>query len=182
MNFKIQAFFILTLYFLIMTEALEIKINNLKFDCITSGNKEDELVLFLHGFPESSYMWQKLIANISKNGFFCIAPNLRGYSIDACPEGKENYTLDKLATDVFNIFKFFNKPKFHLVGHDWGAAIGWKVVHDYKDLIFSWTAISVPHIQAFGNAMVNDVEQNKMSQYIKNFQLPSLPEMEIQKK
>ena len=138
-------------------------------------------IIFLHGFPETSYMWKKLMSSFSENGFYCIAPNLRGYSKGACPKGKKHYSLDKLAKDVLDISEFLNKPKFHLVGHDWGAAIGWKVVHDYKDRILSWTGISVPHLQAFGKAIVVDQEQSKMSQYIKNFQLPYLPEIQIRK-
>jgi pimeloyl-ACP methyl ester carboxylesterase len=164
-----------------MEETTKIKIDNLIFDCRTDGNKEDELIIFLHGFPETSYMWKKLMSSFSENGFYCIAPNLRGYSKGACPKGKKHYSLDKLAKDVLDISEFLNKPKFHLVGHDWGAAIGWKVVHDYKDRILSWTGISVPHLQAFGKAIVVDQEQSKMSQYIKNFQLPYLPEIQIRK-
>ncbi len=164
-----------------MQETIKIKIDRLIFDCRAVGNKENELVLFLHGWPETSHMWKKLMLRFSKNGFYCIAPDLRGYSKDACPKGKKHYHLDKLAKDVLDISKFLNKPKFHLVGHDWGAAIGWKVVHDHKDSILSWSAISVPHLQAFGKAIVVDQEQNKMSQYIKHFQLPFLPEITIRK-
>jgi pimeloyl-ACP methyl ester carboxylesterase len=83
--------------------------------------------------------------------------------------------------DVLNISRFLDKPKFHLVGHDWGAAIGWKLVHDHPNAILSWTGISVPHLQAFGKAITVDREQRKMSQYVKNFQLPILPEMQIRK-
>lgn len=164
-----------------MQEILKIKIDNLIFDCRTDGDRENELVIFLHGWPETSSMWKKLMSSFSKDGFYCVAPNLRGYSKDACPEGKEYYSLDKLANDVLGIFKFFNKSKFHLVGHDWGAIIGWKLAHDNQEKILSWTAISVPHPQAFGKAMVMDEEQIKMSQYVKSFQSPSLPEKQIKK-
>lgn len=164
-----------------MQETIQVKIGSFIFDCRTQGNKEDELIIFLHGFPETSYMWKELMSSFSENGFYCVAPNLRGYSKGACPKGKKHYSLDKLVNDVLGISKFLNKAKFHLVGHDWGAAIGWKVVHDYQDAILSWTGISVPHLQAFGKAIVVDEEQRKMSQYIKNFQLTYLPEMHIRK-
>ena len=162
-----------------MQETIKIKIDNLIFDCRTDGRKENELVIFLHGWPETSYMWKRLMSDFSKNGFYCVAPNLRGYSKDACPEEMEQYSLDKLANDVLDIFKFFNKSKFHLVGHDWGALIGWKLVHDNQDKILSWTGISVPHPQAFAKAMAIDKEQIKKSEYVKNFQTPFLPEKQI---
>ena len=164
-----------------MQEIIEITFEDLTFDCRVAGNKSDALVIFLHGFPETSFMWKNLILDISKLGFYCIAPNLRGYSNKACPPGKKNYTLDKLAKDVIGIAKAIGQDKFHLVGHDWGAGIGWKVTHDYPNAILSWTGLSVPHLQAFGEAILKDSEQNKMSQYVKSFQWPLLPEKMIRK-
>ena len=164
-----------------MQEIIRIKIDHLIFDCRTDGSKENELVIFLHGWPETSIMWKKLMSSMAKNGFYCVAPNMRGYSKDACPKGKRHYRLDKLAKDVLDISIFLEQPKFHLVGHDWGAVIGWKVVHEYQDKILSWTGISVPHPQAFGKAIVVNPEQRKMSQYIKSFQVPYLPERNIRK-
>tara|TARA_R110002124_G_scaffold107405_2_gene259796 strand:- start:11716 stop:12576 length:861 start_codon:yes stop_codon:yes gene_type:complete len=164
-----------------MQETIKVKINDFIFDCRTDGDKENELVIFLHGWPETSYMWKKLMSSFSEKGFYCVAPNLRGYSKEACPNGKKHYSLNKLAKDVLDISKFLNKPKFHLVGHDWGAVIGWKLVHDNENAILSWTAVSVPHIQSFGNAIANDPEQRKMSQYVRAFQWPYLPEIKIRK-
>ncbi|WP_108808188.1 alpha/beta hydrolase [Aquimarina spinulae] len=164
-----------------MQETIKIRIDNLIFDCRINGNKENELVIFLHGWPETSFMWKKLMSSFSKNGFYCVAPNLRGYSKEACPKGKKHYSLDKLSKDILDISKHLNKPKFHLIGHDWGALIGWKLVHDNQDRILSWTGISVPHPQAFGKAMIVNSEQRKMSQYVKNFQLPYLPELRLKK-
>ncbi len=164
-----------------MQETVQIKTNHFVFDCRTEGNKQNELVVLLHGFPETSYMWRRLMSHISENGFFCVAPNLRGYSKGACPKGKKHYHVGRLVEDVINISQHYGNSKFHLIGHDWGAAIGWKLVHDFQESILSWTGISVPHLQAFGKALVLDSEQRKMSQYIKDFQLPFLPEMKIRK-
>ena len=159
----------------------EFKIDDLVFDCRVSGNEENELVILLHGFPESSYVWREIMADISGRGFYCIAPNLRGYSKGARPHGKKNYSLNKLATDVVEIAKYAGREKFHLIGHDWGSAIGWKVAHDYPRSLLSWTGLSVPHLQSFFKAVRNDQEQIKMSRYIKDFQWPLLPELKIQK-
>lgn len=164
-----------------MIKTKEIKIENLVFDCITAGAEQDPLIIFLHGWPESSYMWKRLISDVADMGFYCVAPDLRGFSKNACPKGKKYYALDLLVKDVLGIADSLDRIKFHLVGHDWGAAIGWKLVHDFKSRIISWTGISVPHLQAFGKAIVNDKEQRKMSQYIRNFQWPYLPERSLRK-
>ncbi|OUR93270.1 hypothetical protein A9Q87_04790 [Flavobacteriales bacterium 34_180_T64] len=164
-----------------MIENKTISIHDLEFDCRISGNENHELVLFLHGFPETSYMWIPLMDSISKLGFYCVAPNMRGYSKSACPKGKKHYTIDKLTDDAINIASTFSKESFHLVAHDWGAAIGWNLVYQNPKRIISYTALSVPHIKAFSQAIVLDKDQKKKSQYIKNFQIPFLPEINIRK-
>jgi len=158
-----------------------IQVDNINFDCRIAGNVEDELVILLHGFPESSFMWTNLMTDISALGFYCIAPNMRGYSNGASPKGKKHYTIDKLSQDVLDIAKAVDKEQFHLIGHDWGAAIGWKTVYDNPKTILSWTALSVPHFMAFGEARFVDKDQKKKSRYIKTFQIPFLPEMKIRK-
>lgn len=164
-----------------MTSTININIRNLVFDGITTGNAENELILLLHGFPESAYMWRNLMQDLAEEGFYCVAPNLRGYSKDACPKGKKQYSLDKLAKDIADIADALGKPTFHLIGHDWGAGVGWQVVHDYQDRIISWTGMAVPHLQAFGRTIMEDPDQKKRSGYIRMFQLPFIPEMRIRK-
>jgi pimeloyl-ACP methyl ester carboxylesterase len=153
-----------------------INANNYKFDCRVSGNIKDELVILLHGFPETSYMYKDLIKDISDSGYYCIAPNLRGYSEGARPQGRDNYTLDKLVNDVLEMINHTGKEKLHLIGHDWGAVIGWQIAHDYPNKLLSWTALSVPHTNSFFNAILNDKEQKKKSYYMWLFQIPILPE------
>ena len=147
----------------------KIEIDNLIFDCRISGNEEDELVILLHGFPESSFMYRELMEDLSELGYYCIAPNLRGYSAGARPSGKTNYTIDKLSKDVIDIAHFTGRDKFHLIGHDWGSAIGWQVVHDNPHAVLSWTGLSVPHTQSFFEAIMNDEDQKERSNYIKEF-------------
>ena len=164
-----------------MIKEEKIKIEALTFDCRVLGDKDDVLVVFLHGFPETSFMWIDLMKEISPKGFYCVAPNLRGYSKDAIPKGKKHYSINKLSADILNITKKLGKEKFHLIGHDWGAVIGWYLTHEYSENILSWSSLSVPHISAFAKAITSNEDQIKKSQYIKNFQIPYLPEMRIRK-
>ncbi len=164
-----------------MTEIRKIKIGKLEFDCIVAGNEYDELVILLHGFPETSFMWNKLMPEIASLGFYCIAPNMRGYSKNACPKGKNHYTIKKIGQDILNIANTLGKNKFHLIGHDWGAAIGWYIAHNNQDRILSWSAMSMPHNSAFGKAIKLDKDQKKRSRYIMWFLIPMLPEIMIRK-
>lgn len=162
-----------------MTELKIIRIGKLEFDCRVSGEENNEPVIFLHGFPETSMMWSGLMDNLSSHGFYCIAPNMRGYSKNACPKGVSNYTIKKIGNDILDIADKINLNKFHLIGHDWGAGIGWNIAFNNPERIISWTALSIPHSRAFGRALKIDKEQKKKSRYIGWFLLPIIPEIII---
>jgi pimeloyl-ACP methyl ester carboxylesterase len=66
--------------------------------------------------------------------------------------------------------------QFHLVGHDWGAAVGWAAVMSRPESLLSWTSLSIPHIAAFSDALANDADQRKRSRYMLFFRTPLLPE------
>ena len=160
----------------------QIVIDELSFDCRISGNEEDELVILLHGFPESSFMYRELMQDLGELDYYCMAPDMRGYSEGARPAGISNYSIGKLTKDIMDIAHSAGKEKFHLIGHDWGAAIGWQIVHDNPEAILSWTGLSVPHTQSFFEALLNDNDQKKRSKYIKLFQIPFLPEIKLKSK
>jgi pimeloyl-ACP methyl ester carboxylesterase len=64
----------------------------------------------------------------------------------------------------------------HLVGHDWGAAVGWLVAAQQPELVRTWTAASVPHPVSFMRA-ISTPRQAAKSWYMGAFQLPWLPEL-----
>ena len=152
--------------------------NNLTFTCRVSGlENTGETVILLHGFPSTSHMWHELINFLSNENYRVIAPNQRGYSQGARPSEISEYRIDNLVEDVLDIADAMNIDKFHLVGHDWGSAVGWVVTATNKDRILTWTALSVPHLDAFGDAIVNDETQENKSSYIDFFRMRFLPEL-----
>ncbi|MEX0314264.1 MAG: alpha/beta fold hydrolase, partial [Allomuricauda sp.] len=118
---------------------------------------------------------------LASNGFYCIAPDMRGYSKGACPKGTKNYTMHKLKGDILNIADVLGITKFHLIGHDWGSFIGWNIVYHNPEKVISWTALSVPHNKAFAKAYKTDPIQQKKSRYVKLFLLPFVSEYKIRK-
>jgi pimeloyl-ACP methyl ester carboxylesterase len=158
-----------------MIDISELSASGMTFRCRTAG-KSGEPVLLLHGFPETSHMWSELIPQLVEAGYRCLAPDQRGYSPGARPEGVEHYTYLHTASDALALADAWGAPRFHLVGHDWGAACGWAVVGLKPDRVASWTALSVPHMAAFGGAIRNDPDQQQRSQYVTFFQEPGAAE------
>ena len=156
----------------------DVNLDNFTFNCRISGiENQGESVILLHGFPETSRMWYQLIPILANEGFKVIAPDQRGYSQGARPSQISDYTIDKLSKDITDIADAFQLEKFHLIGHDWGSAVGWYTVSINADRIISWTALSVPHLDAFFESIYTDKEQQRKSQYMSFFKKPILPEL-----
>lgn len=153
----------------------EIQANGMTFRCRFAG-EAGEPVILLHGFPETSHMWAGLLPALEAAGYCCVAPDQRGYSPGARPEGISSYSYRAIGMDVFAIADACGFGRFHLIGHDWGAGAGWAAVALAPARIASWTALSVPHIASFGSAIRNDAGQRQMSQYITFFQEPGVAE------
>lgn len=148
----------------------EIMANGLQFACREQGDAGEPVIL-LHGFPETSHMWLPLMDALATAGYRCLAPDQRGYSRGARPEGIEAYRYEHLAEDIVALADGVGFERFHLVGHDHGAGVGWMVAYTYSERVRSWTAMSVPHIAAFGRAIREDPDQSQRSQYIGVFQM-----------
>ena len=154
----------------------DIAANRFTFHCRECGPEGGEPVILLHGFPESSRMWTPLLPVLAEAGYRVLAPDQRGYSPGARPEGIDNYRYANLASDVTALADAVGFERFHLVGHEWGAGAGWAVVARSPERIASWAALSVPHVAAFGRAIREDEDQAKRSTYITFFQQPGVAE------
>lgn len=155
----------------------ELDVRGMTFNVREAGPSGGEPVLLLHGFPETSASWIGLIPKLVTEGFRCVAPDQRGYSPKARPEGIANYATDLIVEDAFAIADACGFPwRFHLVAHDWGAGVGWRMVQRQPERIASWTSLSIPHPASFGAAFRDDPEQQAKSQYIIMFQEPGAAE------
>lgn len=140
------------------------------------GSVEKPAVILLHGFPVTSAMWNALIPPLVEEGFRVVAFDQRGYSPGARPEELSEYQVSKLTTDVVAVADATGLDEFHLIGHDWGAAVGWSTVMQHPKRIVSWTGLSIAHPAAFSAALQNDPDQQSKSGYFLLFQTPWLPE------
>lgn len=152
--------------------------NDLEFLIRIEGWQNDgPTAVLLHGFPESSIMWSDLSEAAANEGFRVLSFDQRGYSPGARPKGKSSYHIDSLVADVMAVTEALGIDSFHLVGHDWGAVVGWKTVMDFPENIKTWTALTIPHIGVFFHGIINDPEQKKRSAYIDKLKIPLIPEM-----
>ncbi|MFT4008482.1 MAG: alpha/beta hydrolase [Nocardioidaceae bacterium] len=151
--------------------ARPVTVGDLTFDVRFAGPEQGTPVLLLHGFPQTSLCWAGIAPTLADAGCRVIAPDQRGYSPGARPEGVEHYDTRLLAGDVLALAEELGIDAFHLVGHDWGASVAWVVAAEHPDRLRGLTAVSVPHLAAYGQALRDDPDQQQRSAYIQFFRI-----------
>jgi len=145
----------------------------LAFDVDVAGPEDGELVILLHGFPQTNHCWRDVIGPLADAGYRVLAPNQRGYSPGARPSAVEAYGTDRLAADVLALADGAGAERFHVVGHDWGAVVAWRLAVDSPERLLSVSPLSVPHPRAFADAVFGDKsgdgEQAQRSSYVAMF-------------
>lgn len=150
------------------------------FDAVAAGPRRGRKVLLLHGFPEFGIEWDHQLRALAAAGYRAVAPDQRGYSPGVRPTGIENYQLDYAVRDVRAMADALGWHRFDLVGHDWGAAVAWIAAAEYAHRVRSLTAVTVPHLGAFAEALRTDPAQREASKYMESFRQPApIPENSI---
>jgi pimeloyl-ACP methyl ester carboxylesterase len=157
-----------------MTRLTEYRRGPHTFDVIDAGPEDGTPVVLLHGFPQRATCWDAVAPLLHASGARTYAPDQRGYSRRARPRSRFAYRTGELVDDVKALIDAIGTG-VHLVGHDWGAAIGWGVAARYPEALRSYTAISVGHPAAFTRSMLRSTQGLK-SYYMALFQLPFVTE------
>jgi epoxide hydrolase 4 len=140
-----------------------------KIHYVSLGRKEDPLVLMIHGFPDFWYSWRAQMPALAKQ-FHVVAIDQRGYNLSGQPDGVENYTTDKLVADVVAVAKHFGPGKAVIVGHDWGGLVAWTFAMTHPELTDRLVVLNLPHPRGLLRELANNPQQQKNSQYARNFQ------------
>jgi pimeloyl-ACP methyl ester carboxylesterase len=158
----------------VTTRLTEFDHDGYRFDVRDSGPVTGPVIIALHGFPQLGSCWAAVTPPLTAAGYRVLAPDQRGYSPRARPRSIRAYTTEHLTTDVLALAEAAGTDTFHLLGHDWGAAVAWQIASVYPNRVRTLTAVSVPHPAAFRAAMAGT--QLIRSLYMLFFQIPALPE------
>jgi pimeloyl-ACP methyl ester carboxylesterase len=80
----------------------------------------DDVVVLLHGFPETGDTFAPVIADLSRR-FRLIVPDLRGFG--QSPPTPSGYDKRTVAADIRDLLDRIGIDRVHLVGHDLGARV-----------------------------------------------------------
>jgi pimeloyl-ACP methyl ester carboxylesterase len=103
------------------------------------------VILFVHGFPDTSYTWREQMKAVACAGYRAIAPDMRGYGGSSAPDDATLYTPFHTVGDLVGLLDALQVPAAIIVGHDWGANVAWNAAMMRPDRFKAVFCLSVPY-------------------------------------
>jgi pimeloyl-ACP methyl ester carboxylesterase len=100
-----------------------------------AGDANAPVVLLLHGFPTSSFMFRELIPRLAID-YRVIAPDLPGFGFtEVPPERKYPYSFDRLAFTIDAFTQALKIERYAIYVFDYGAPTGFRLAMTHPDRV-----------------------------------------------
>lgn len=111
----------------------------------TNIKTNGKTIILLHGWPDDPLTWNAIIPGLVTANYRCITPYLRGCGLTNFLDSQtlRSGQLAALGQDIIEFIEGLEIGAVHLVGHDWGARIGYNIAALRPDLLHTLTALSV---------------------------------------
>ena len=133
------------------------------------------LVVMIHGFPDFWYSWNEQIKAL-QSMHRVVAMDLRGYNRSDKPKGLDQYAMPRLVSDVAAVIRDAGEKKAVIVGHDWGGMVAWQFAMAKPEMTDRLVVLNLPHPKGLSRELANNPDQQRNSQYARNFQKPGAHE------
>ena len=153
-------------------ETRKLQVNGIELNVHFAG--EGPVVLLVHGFPDTHQVWRKQVPVLVEAGYRVIAPDTRGCGESEMSPRILDYHIDNLVADLIALLDTLDIEKVRLIGHDWGAAISWRLATHHPERVDRYLALSTGHSEAY---LRDGLEQKLKGYYTVLFQLRGLPEL-----
>ncbi|MEW5847893.1 MAG: alpha/beta fold hydrolase [Myxococcota bacterium] len=157
-------------------EHVYVRTNGIRMHVAMAGPDDGPVVIMLHGFPDFWYGWRHQMLPLAQRGWRVLVPDQRGYNLTDKPTDVEAYAVDTLVADVVGLMDALGVQKAHVVAHDWGAGVAWRMAQVAPERMQRLVIINVPHLGVMRRTLENNPEQVARSWYMFFFQLPRLPD------
>ncbi|KAK0462974.1 Alpha/Beta hydrolase protein [Desarmillaria tabescens] len=112
------------------------------------GDASKPVLLFLHGFPSTSYDWKHQIAFFKEKGYPLIVPDMLGYGGTSKPVDPMQYRHRLLAQDIVEILDTEKVARVIAVGHDWGCVVTSRLADYYPDRCLAYGFLAAGYYPA----------------------------------
>jgi len=104
-----------------------VKVDGLSIFYREAGPKEAPVILFLHGLPSSSRMFQPLLTRLS-DSYHLVAPDYPGFGHSDWPDPKQfAYTFDHIASVMVDFAETLGLSRYTLYMQDYGGPVGFRM-------------------------------------------------------
>lgn len=125
-------------------------VNGLDMHVLEAGDPSRPCVLLLHGFPELSWSWRKVMPALAEAGYYAVAPDQRGYG--GTTGWDANYDADlvpfrflNLVRDMMALLAALGRREISaVVGHDFGASVAAYCALARPDVFRAMALMSAP--------------------------------------
>lgn len=121
-------------------EAFSTSIQRIEVDGVnvfyrSAGNSAAPVVLLLHGFPASSFMFREIIPRLA-NAYRVIAPDLRGFGFTEVPANRKYvYSFDQLALTTEAFTRALKLDRYTMYVFDYGAPTGFRLAMAHPERV-----------------------------------------------
>ncbi|MDP6336973.1 MAG: alpha/beta hydrolase, partial [Verrucomicrobiota bacterium] len=141
----------------------------------TKAGDTGPLVVMIHGFPDFWFSWNEQIKALQST-HRVVAMDLRGYNRSDKPKGLEPYAMPMLVSDVAAVIRDTGESKAVVVGHDWGGMVAWRFAMANSAMTDRLIVLNLPHPKGLSRELAKNPDQQRNSQYARNFQKPGAHE------
>ncbi|MBX9928811.1 MAG: alpha/beta fold hydrolase [Gemmatimonadaceae bacterium] len=114
--------------------------------CFAAGTRgEGDPVLFVHGFPTSSHLWQPLLP-ILPGGFRSLVVDLLGYGRSDRPLDAD-YSITAHARRLHALLEELGVPRVTIVAHDFGALVAESLARAHPTRVGRLLLVSPPALR-----------------------------------
>lgn len=158
---------------------LTLPARHMTFPTLSAGEVGGEVVLCLHGFPDLNRTFRHQLPALAASGYHAVAPTLPGYH-PSCQSPLGRYHLSATVDDLFGVLDALGAERAHVVGHDWGAVLGYGMAARAPERLLSLTAMAVSLPRGMVRAVERVWAQLRCSWYIGFFQLGRTAELRVE--
>lgn len=131
-----------------------------------SSQRDDELIVLLHGWPEDGSSWRDVAPLLADAGYRVACPDLKGFGRTAAAKGTR-YGHELLADEISRLIRNLHARKAVLVGHDWGGPLAVATAFRHPGMVRALAVASAP---------LRKIDL-RCAWHIPLFNLPVLPEV-----
>jgi pimeloyl-ACP methyl ester carboxylesterase len=107
----------------------------IRWHYVEAGKPGSEIILFLHGIPDSWFQWHHQMSALSST-HHCVAVDLKGYG--QSEKGPGDYRHEGVAEQMFAMLIQVGFHKFNLVTHDRGTVQGDFIAANHPDAVLRY--------------------------------------------